>query len=210
MIMAQPLHPPTQEKQPRRAVAYVAVFGTLWGLSEATLGTTLHLLKIPFAGLILTAIALNIILIARAFHHARGSTISIALLAAIIKALSISTIKVGPIVGILMEGLLAEGILSLMGPGRTGFLVAGISLGLYPLIQSIITRTILFGAAFVPMILELVKGLSDRVGAGFGWILLIAYVALHLLIGLAAAWIAWTIRRRTAAQLAAIPADETP
>ena len=208
--MSPAVHSSNREKQPGRSVAYIAVFGTLWGLSEATLGTTLHLLKIPFAGLILTAIGLNIILIARAFHNTRGSTISIALLAAIIKALSISTVKVGPVVGILMEGLLAEGILSLMGPGRTGFLVAGISLGLYPLIQSIITRTILFGAAFVPMILELAEGLSDRVGAGFGWILVFTYVALHLLIGLAAAALGWTIRRRTAAQLAEIPADETP
>ncbi|MFC1583289.1 hypothetical protein ACFL4U_01265 [Candidatus Neomarinimicrobiota bacterium] len=189
-------------------IAYIAIFGSLWGLAEASLGTTLHLLKIPFSGLILTAIALNIILIARAFNNAPGSTISIALLAAVIKALSISTIKVGPIVGILMEGLLAEAILTLIGPGRTGFLIAGLSLGIYPLVQSIITRTILFGAAFVPMILELVEGLSNRVGSGFGWILLITYVILHLLIGLAAAGIAWTIRRRTAAKLTAMPLNE--
>jgi hypothetical protein len=206
--MAQAVHSITQKKQPRRLIAYIAVFGSLWGLSEASLGTTLHLLKIPFSGLILTAIALNIILIARAFYNAPGSTISIALLAAIIKALSISTIKVGPMVGILMEGLLAEAILTLMGPGRTGFLVAGLSLGIYPLIQSIITRTILFGAAFVPMILELVEGLSNRVGSGFGWILLITYVILHLLIGLTAAGIAWTIRKRTAVKLTAMPLNE--
>lgn len=189
-------------------VAYIAIFGSLWGLAEASLGTTLHLLKIPFSGLILTAIALNIILVARTFHNVPGSTISIALLAAIIKALSISTVKVGPIVGILMEGLLAEVILTLIGPGRAGFLIAGLSLGIYPLIQSIITRTILFGAAFVPMILDLAAGLSNRVGAGFGWILLIAYVVLHLLIGLAAAGIAWTIRQRTAVKLTANPLNE--
>ncbi|MFC1618905.1 hypothetical protein ACFL45_03070 [Candidatus Neomarinimicrobiota bacterium] len=206
--MSPTLHSAKQGRQPRRLIAYIAVFGSLWGLAEASLGTTLHLLKIPFSGLILTAIALNIILIARAFYDAPGSTISIALLAAVIKALSLSTIKVGPIVGILMEGLLAEAILTLIGPGRTGFLIAGLSLGIYPLVQSIITRTILFGAAFVPMILELVEGLSNRVGSGFGWILLITYVILHVVIGLAAAGIAWTIRRHTAAKLTAMPLNE--
>ena len=189
-------------------VAYIAVFGSLWGLSEATLGTTLHLLKIPFAGLILIVIALSIILIARTFYNAPGSTFAIAVLAAVIKALGISTIKVGPIVGIIIEGLLAEGILTLTGPGRTGFLLTGLSLGIYPLIQSIITRTILFGAAFVPMILELAEGLSNRVGSGFGWILLITYVILHPIIGLIASGIAWIIQRRTAAKLNVISLDE--
>jgi hypothetical protein len=208
--MARAVQSVKQEKRPRGLIAYIAVFGALWGIAEASLGTTLHLLKLPFSGLILTAIGLNIILIARAFYNTPGSTISIALLAAIIKALSISTVKVGPIVGILMEGLLAEGILTLMGPGRTGFLIAGLCLGTYPLIQSIITRTILFGVAFVPMILELVEGISNRIGTGLGWILLITYVIAHLLIGLVAAGIAWTIRRRTEAKLAAMPVDEIP
>ena len=187
----------------KRSITYIAVFGSLWGFSEATLGTTLHMFRVPFAGLVLTVIALNVILIARAFHNVPGSTLSIAFLAAVIKAVSFSTVKIGPIVGILLEGALAEGILTLMGTGRTGFITAGIALGMYPLIQSIVTRTVLFGSAFVPMILDLARGLSERFGGNLGWFLLCLYVVLHLLIGLAASLIAWAVRRRTAAELTA-------
>ncbi|MFB0515117.1 MAG: hypothetical protein ACETWG_00755 [Candidatus Neomarinimicrobiota bacterium] len=177
-------------------VAYIAVFGSLWGLSEATLGTALHLMRIPFSGLIMTAIALIIILIARAFYNAPGSTISIALLAAIIKALSISTVKVGPMIGIISEGLLAEGILTLIRPGRTGFLIAGLALGIYPLVHSIITKTILFGAAFIPMLIDTARGISERFGYGIGWLALGLYVVLHIIIGAGAALLAWSLYKR--------------
>lgn len=170
----------------RRSVAFIAVFGCLWGLSEATLGSILHLVRLPLSGLILSAIALVIILIARTYNNTRGSTFMMGLVAALIKLVGLSTAKLGPMVGIIMEGALAELVFLLLGPRKTGFIVAGLVIALYPIAQSLLTKTILFGADFVPLLLETAQGISDRFGYQAGWWLVGLYFLVHIIIGLAA------------------------
>jgi len=180
----------------RRAIVYIAVFGSLWGLTEATLGTVLHMFNLPFSGLVLSAIGLIIILTARIYNNTPGSTVMMALIAALIKVVGFSTVKLGPFIGITMEGVLTEVIFLTIGTGRSGFAAAGITVAIYPIVQNVITKSILFGAAFVPVILELVQGVSDRFGYGAGWWLLGLYVLIHLIVGIAAAALAWILLKR--------------
>ena len=79
----------------KKSIVSVAVFGTLWGFIEATLGNALHLLNLPFSGSILASIALIIILIARIYNPTRGSTFLMALIAAFIKSLRFATVVYG-------------------------------------------------------------------------------------------------------------------
>ena len=185
----------------RKSIASIAVFGTLWGFVEATLGNALHLLNLPFSGSILASIALIIILIARIYNPTRGSTFLMAVIAAFIKAISFATVKLGPFVAIIMEGVLIEICLSLFRPGRLGFFSAGLIMALYPIIQTIITKTILFGSNFVPVILELAQGFSDRVGFSAGWWMLGIYLAAQIILPLGAAYFAWTLKKRLSVQL---------
>ena len=174
----------------------MAVFGSLWGFSEATLGTVLHMLNLPFSGLILSAIGLIIILVARTYNNVPGSTVMMALIAAFVKVISFSTVKLGPFTGIIMEGILTEVIFLTIGIGRTGFITAGITVAIYPVLQNILVKTILFGIAFVPVILELVDGISENVGYGAGWWLLGIYLGIHLVVGVGAAMLALLLLRR--------------
>ena len=180
----------------RRSLIYIAVFGTFWGLLEATLGTVLHALRIPITGSFISAAGLIVVLIARVFNNVRGSSFLMALIAAAIKMVGFSTVKLGPFIGIVMEGVLVEASLSVVGIGRTGFFLSGLLVGLYPLIQNIITKTILFGTNFVPVILDLARGFSESVGLPLGWWILIVYVILHLSIGLLAAVAAMLLKKR--------------
>ncbi|MCK4578987.1 MAG: hypothetical protein KAU50_09365 [Candidatus Marinimicrobia bacterium] len=180
----------------RRSLVHVAVFGSLWGFSEATLGTVLHMLNLPFSGLILSAIGLIIILVARTYNNVPGSTVMMALIAAFVKVISFSTVKLGPFTGIIMEGILTEVIFLTIGIGRTGFITAGITVAIYPVLQNILVKTILFGIAFVPVILELVDGISENVGYGAGWWLLGIYLGIHLVVGVGAAMLALLLLRR--------------
>jgi len=179
-----------------RSLIYIAVFGTFWGLLEATLGTVLHALRIPITGSFISAAGLIVVLIARVFNNVRGSSFLMALIAAAIKMVGFSTVKLGPFIGIVMEGVLVEASLSVVGIGRTGFFLSGLLVGLYPLIQNIITKTILFGTNFVPVILDLARGFSESVGLPLGWWILIVYVILHLAIGLLAAVAAMLLKKR--------------
>ena len=180
----------------RKALVYIAVFGTFWGLLEASLGSVLHALRIPFSGSILSALGLIILLTARTVNNVRGSSALMGLIAATIKLLGFATIKLGPFVGITMEGLIVEAVVSSMGIGRAGFIIAGLLVGIYPIIQTVVTKSILFGANFVPVILETAQGFSDSVGLALGWWLLALYIIIHLILGLTAAATAWLIRKR--------------
>jgi len=176
-----------------RAIVYVAIFGALWGLAEATLGAVLHLLHVPLAGAVLGAIGLSIALIARSLNHVRGTTLLMAFLAASIKMLSFSTVKLGPFIAILVEGILLEIVFSLFGNGRLAFLISALFISVYPIVQSIVTKSILFGQNFVPVILELVEGFSKRVGYQAGWWMLGIYILSHALLTFAAAGFSWKL-----------------
>ena len=185
----------------KNSITAIAVFGTLWGFVEATLGNALHLLNLPFAGTILASIALIIILIARIYNPVKGSTLLMAIVAAFIKAISFSTVKLGPFVAIIMEGALIELIFSLVGTKRTGFILSGLIMALYPIVQTIVTKTILFGSNFVPVVLELAEGFSNKIGFNAGWWLLGLYLAAQIILPLTAAYTAWIIQARLADRL---------
>jgi len=136
------------------------------------------------------------VLVARHLNPRPGSTFLMALIAASAKMLSFSTVKVGPFVGIIMEGVLLEIILSMLGTRRLAFLFSALFIGLYPILQSIVTKTILFGADFVPVILELVEGFSARMGHDAGWWILGLYIGLHLIISGTFAVLTWLVLYR--------------
>jgi hypothetical protein len=118
-----------------------------------------------------------------------------AIIAATIKMISFSTVKLGPFIGIIMEGVLVELVMILIGPNKLGFMSAGMVVGIYPLIQNIITKSILFGSNFIPVILELAEGFSKEVGLGLGWWILGLYIGIHFVFGLVAAILAWSLQK---------------
>ncbi len=179
----------------RKTLVFIALFGAFWGISEATLGAVLHALHLPLSGSILSAIGLVILLVARKLDNARGSSLMMAIIAATIKMISFSTVKLGPFIGIIMEGVLVELAMILIGPNKLGFMSAGMVVGIYPLIQNIITKSILFGSNFIPVILELAEGFSKEVGLGLGWWILGLYIGIHFAFGLVAAILAWSLQK---------------
>ena len=180
----------------QKSIISIAVFGTMWGFIEATLGSALHLLHIPFSGSILTAIALVIILIARIYNPTRGSTFSMAIIAAFIKAMSLATVKLGPFIAIIVEGALLELVFFIFRIGRLGFITSGIVMAVYPIFQTLLTKSILFGSSFIPVIIELADGFSEKVGYQAGWVLLSLYLLFQLSLPIGAAFFAWLIKNR--------------
>jgi hypothetical protein len=100
-----------------------------------------------------------------------------------------------------MEGVLIELILLLFRPGRFGFFASGLVMALYPIIQTIVTKTILFGSNFIPVVLELAQGFSDSVGFSAGWWMLGIYLVAQIVLPLGAAYFAWALKKRLSSQL---------
>jgi hypothetical protein len=179
-----------------RELVTIAVFGTLWGMVEISVGAVLHAINLPLSGVILGAIGLMIALVGRVFVPKRGSTLFIGVIAMLLKLFSLGSVVIGPMVGILMEALVAEIVLSLAKqPSRITFMVAG-ALGVtWNLVQPFITNPLLFGRSVLIAWLDLLDTGSRLLGLNshaFIWIVL-ALLAIYMAIGSISGWLAWGI-----------------
>jgi len=174
----------------------LAVFGTLWGISEITLGTLFKTLNIPLSGVLLSTIGLTIALIGRIFVPKRGSTIFIGVIAMLLKLFSLGGVVVGPMIGIISEAIVAEGILSLSGKPRLGTMILTGSLGvLWVLVQPFVTNPLLYGRTVFVVWEKLIMNGSQFLGLGNNavfWILGIM-ICIHLASGVVAGIISWTL-----------------
>jgi hypothetical protein len=191
-----------------RELVTIAVFGTLWGIVEMSLGTVLKSLNVPLSGVVLSTFGLVVAMVGRVFVPRRGSTLFVGVIACLLKLFSLGGVVIGPMIGILSEAVVAEVALSAMGkPRRVAFLVAGVAGVLCPLVQPFVTNPLLFGRTLFTVWLDLL----DQGGRLFGldsgaalWIVL-ALVAVHAAIGLAAGWLAWDAGRVLQSRLGKAP-----
>lgn len=179
-----------------RELATIAVFGTLWGISEITLGSVLKSLNVPFSGAVLAAIGLTIALIGRVFVPKKGSTLFIGVIAMLLKLFSLGGVIIGPMVGIFSEALVAELVLSLLGtPRRFSLILAG-ALGVaWTLVQPFVTGPLLFGRSLFVVWLDLLDSGSRLLGLSGDAVLWIvaAMLAIYLFIGCMAGWLGWEV-----------------
>lgn len=141
----------------RRQTHYVAVFGTLWGLMEVTLGTALKGLRIPFTGLVMAACATVVILAGRRFARRRGSVVMMGGVAALIKVFSLGGFVIGPVWAIVFEGLLAEIVLTTFGLNRLSSMLTGVVLLGYTTVHPFVAQGVLYGSDIYTIYLEMLR-----------------------------------------------------
>ena len=179
---------PDALEQRSRATLHVAVFGTLCGLLEITLGTTLKGLRIPFTGLIMTALVTILCLAGRRFAPRRGSILMMGGVAALLKIFSIGGFILGPFWAILIEAALAEAVISALGLNRLSCMLSGTLLLAYTTVHPFITQRILYGADIFRIYLKMLRAGGRLLGVEDAPLLLIlgAWGALMALLGSAA------------------------
>ncbi len=179
-----------------RTLAYLAVFGTLWGAWEITVGSVLHLVNLPLKGTWLAAGAMVLALTGRRLVSVRGGLLWMGALAALLKVFSFGGVILSPMVAILVEALLAEGVL-LLGRNRTFAypLAGGVAL-LWPPVHRALFQALYFGTEVYQVYLQL----AQQVGRWFplsGVVaLLVALFVLQFLVGLAAGGLALLLAQR--------------
>lgn len=188
-----------------RELVTLTVFGTLWGAVEISLGSLLHLVNMPMSGPLLAAVGLAIALIGRLYVPRRGSTLYIGVVATVLKLFSIGSVVVGPMIGIMMEAIMAEIVLTTFGrPRRLSFVLAGALAILWTLAQPFFTGILLFGRDIFVIWLDLLDQGSRLFGidsSAAAWILL-TLGAVHFALGTLSGWLAWGAGRLLQARLA--------
>jgi len=126
-----------------------AVIGGLWASIEIVIGSFLHNLRIPFAGTILAAQGIIILLAFMTLWPEKGIIIRAGIITALMKSISPSAVILGPMIGIMTEAILLELFLFIFGRNLFGFIIAAsISLS-SALLHKIATFIILYGLDIV-------------------------------------------------------------
>lgn len=187
-----------------RELVTIAIFGTLWGIVEMTLGGVLKSLDIPMAGMFLSAVGLTIAMIGRMFVPKRGSTLFIGVIAMLLKLLSLGGVIIGPMVGIFTEALAAELVLSMKKePGRGILMLAG-ALGVtWVVAQPFVTGPILFGRTVFVVWLDFLDTAGRVLGLGGASIVIVLgiYVLIHIVVGVLSGILAWQVGKQVHARL---------
>jgi len=189
---------------------YIAVFGALWGAIEISLGAYLHVIFPPLAdtflvGVIMAGLGAIIALTGRHFVPYTGSVLMIGVVTALLKALSLGGVKIGPMVAILAESLLIEaGFLLARQPSRWAFALAGALAVGWNFFHKFVMMRLLFGQGVSEVAVKMVKEGSQLLGLDvrYSIAILVVLFFIRLAVGAVAGWLAWdlggAVRRRLA------------
>ncbi len=195
--MADPA-PAILERHVRQArfAATAAVFGSVWGAAEMTVGAVLHAARLPFAGLVLTGLGLVVALSARRAYPARYLVLAVGTVAAVLKLFSFAASPpLSASVAILCEAALAEAVLFLPGNRRWSFALAGAVAGLFPLPHLVLGQALLFGGDVLVLYARMLRwgatltGLPEQSAA----LLVAVLAAIHATWGGLAGLVAWAV-----------------
>ena len=190
---------------------YIGLFGALWGVIEISFGTILHVLFPPlantfFTGVILTFIGCIIALCSRFMIQRRGSILLIGAITAILKLISPGGVKIGPVVAIIMESALMEGVLLLSSKKRVpGFMAAGALALAWNFMHRFVMLRVLYGKPFIEVALKMAKNGSRTFGIGEAQIatVLVLMLLIQAAAGVFAGFVAWKLGREIANRMEA-------
>ena len=181
-----------------RPWTHAALYGALWGALEATIGTAIHLGRVPFRGEIMGLIGLVCLVCLRRLQPRVGVVLVAGLTAIFLKIFTLGGLYPGPLVGIAIQTVAVEfGFMVASGPWAAA-LGGIIALGTNP-VQRVITAWIVGGTEASTAVLRAVGELG---GVEAKWVLA-GFVGLAASIGAVGGISAWRLAGRVARRLGA-------
>ena len=181
-----------------RRWTYAALFGALWGALEVTLGTALHLGRVPLKGLLLGSLGLLCLVAARRLQPRPGVCLLAGLVAAFLKVFALGGLYPGPLIGVLAEAVLVEAAFLATGDRWAGAVAGGaLTLALSP-VQMVLMTWFVAGADAVEALGRLLQSLAiPAMGVGVEPALLLAALvgSCAALGGVAGGWAWWVAGR---------------
>jgi hypothetical protein len=186
-----------------RPWTYAALFGSLWGAVELSLGTVLSAARIPFAGLLMAAVGVLCLVTARRLYPAVGMSLLMGVVAALLKVFSLGGFVIGPMIGILAEATVVELAMTATGSTAAGAITGGaLALATAPLQRLLWVLVVVGGEGAAGW----ARALS-RVAALFGWRgsptlqLVLAFTGGAALAGAVAGAFSWRVAGRVTRRL---------
>lgn len=122
-----------------------SVLAGLWAGIEIIAGSFLHNLRIPFSGTFLTLISIILVIGFFQIWPKYGIIWRAGLITALMKSISPSSVILGPMIAIALEGLIMEISVRIAGRNITGYLTAGILAMVGVLTHKVLRLYLLYG-----------------------------------------------------------------
>jgi nucleoside-triphosphatase THEP1 len=182
-----------------------SIIGTIWAAAEIVLGSFLHNLRVPFSGNILTAIALVILISLSYKWREYGLYWRAGIICAIMKTMSPSAVIFGPMIAIVIESLLLEISVRLLGRTFIGFIAGSMLAMSWNLFQKIITLVIFYGGNLVDLYSRLTDYTARQLSLKFNtfWAPILLLLSLYAVFGAASA----IVGMRTGRKIISRPAE---
>jgi nucleoside-triphosphatase THEP1 len=163
--------------------------GSLWAALEIVLGSFLHNLRLPFAGTLLAAMSVMLLVAFDRRFGKPGLAWRAGLVCALMKSISPSAVIFGPMIGIMTEALIVDLVLRVPGPRLFVATLAGALALFSALIHKIIMLLVVYGSNLATLYKSLTQFATRETGidALGGCHLLAVLSAIYLAIGIAAA-----------------------
>jgi hypothetical protein len=187
----------------RSAWLKAAVLGGIWASIEIIAGSLLHNLHIPFSGTIMAFISVVLMISFLQVWQVRGVIWRAGLIAGLMKSLSPSAVILGPMTGIMMEALVVELVILLLGRNLLGYLLAGVGALLSAVLHKLGNLFILYGTDMVRIYVNLFDFLQRQFG-GEGMEarqLLMVILLAYSLLGILSSLTGYAIGKRAASSV---------
>jgi hypothetical protein len=174
------------------------IIGSSWAAFEIIVGSFMHNLQIPFAGTMLSAASVFLLMSFAQLWSERGVILRAGIICALMKSISPSAVIIGPMVGIFMEALIIEIFLLVLGRNVLSFIVAGAVAVLWSLIQKILFLLLMYGLDLIELAKSLYHYLLKLSGIDSfsSFYLIIGIVVLYLIVGSIAAFAGYISGKR--------------
>ncbi len=165
------------------------IIGSTWAAFEIIVGSFLHNLQIPFAGTMLSAASVFLLISFVQIWREKGLVLRAGIICALMKSISPSAVIIGPMVGIFMEALILELFLLILGRNIVGFVVSGAVAVLWALVQKILFLLLMYGLDLIELAQSLYQYLIKISGidAFSSLYLILGIVVMYLVVGAVAA-----------------------
>ena len=190
-----------------RPWTYAALFGTLWGALEVSLGSILYLSRIPFSGTLMSALGLLCLVTLRRLQPRPGVCLLAGVVAVFLKVFTLGGFYPGPLVGIASEATVMEIVFTLTGSRWIGAVMGGaLTLGITP-VQMLLSTWVIAGAEALSGLARAAEVVLIRLGlpAAAPFATLIGFVVFISSFGAGAGWWSWKVAGRVRRRLGGQP-----
>jgi len=190
-----------------RRWTYAALFGALWGALEASVGTAVHLGRMPLRGMLMGILGLLCLVCLHRLQPRPGVCLLAGLVAAFLKIFTLGGLYPGPLIGIMVEALAVELAMTLTGGRALGAVLGGaVTLGTNPA-QKLAMTWLVAGTDAIKSVVDIGERTAASVGLpGLGPLaVLTAIVVTQAAVGAVGGVWAWRVAGRVARRVGGRP-----